>query len=137
MAIDHSKDYEFSYFGWKTLCKSYLIKRNNEETHETPQFMFMRVALAIHGPLDDIDAVLETYRLMSSKYFIHASPTLFNSGSVNQYLSSCFLIGMEDDSIDGIYKTLHKTALISKASFWWYRNSYLKHSRKRCLYFRF
>ncbi|CDO95259.1 unnamed protein product [Kluyveromyces dobzhanskii CBS 2104] len=114
-AIDKSRDYNFTYFGWKTLCKSYLMK-NNEQTHETPQFMFMRVSLAIHGPFDDIDAVLETFELMSQKYFIHASPTLFNSGTVNQYLSSCFLIGMEDDSIDGIYKTLHKTALISKAS---------------------
>lgn len=115
-AIDKSRDYNFTYFGWKTLCKSYLMKRNNEQTHETPQFMFMRVALAIHGPFDDIDSVLETFELMSQKYFIHASPTLCNSGTVNQYLSSCFLVGMEDDSIDGIYKTLHKTALISKAS---------------------
>ncbi|BAO40702.1 ribonucleoside-diphosphate reductase large chain 1 [Kluyveromyces marxianus] len=115
-AIDMSRDYYFTYFGWKTLCKSYLMKRNNEETYETPQFMFMRVALAIHGPFNDIDAVLETYQLMSQKYFIHASPTLFNSGTVNQYLSSCFLVAMEEDSIDGIYKTLHKTALISKAS---------------------
>lgn len=115
-AIDPMKDYNFTFFGWKTLCKSYLMKRNNEETYETPQFMFMRVALAIHGPFEDIDSVINTYKLMADKYFIHASPTLFNSGTVNQYLSSCFLIGMDEDSIDGIYKTLHKTALISKAS---------------------
>lgn len=115
-AIDHTKDYNFTYFGWKTLCKSYLIKHDNREVHETPQFLFMRVALAIHGPFADIESVLETYKLMSEKYFIHASPTLFNAGTVNSYLSSCFLIGMIDDSIDGIYRTLHKTALISKAS---------------------
>lgn len=114
-AICPERDYNFSYFGWKTLCQSYLIKNGNR-VHETPQFMFMRVALAIHGPFDDIDSVLKTYELMSKKYFIHASPTLFNAGTVNQYLSSCFLLGMAEDSIDGIFKTLHKTALISKAS---------------------
>ncbi|QLG70442.1 hypothetical protein HG535_0A03810 [Zygotorulaspora mrakii] len=114
-AIVSERDYEFTYFGWKTLCQSYLIKKANK-VHETPQFMFMRVALAIHGPYDDIDLVLSTYELMSQRYFIHASPTLFNAGTVNQYLSSCFLVGMQEDSIDGIYKTLHKTALISKAS---------------------
>ncbi|CAR22703.1 KLTH0D09922p [Lachancea thermotolerans CBS 6340] len=115
-AIQPDRDFDFSYFGWKTLSKSYLIKRKNEETHETPQFLFMRVALAIHGPRGDIDAVLETYDLMSRKFFIHASPTLFNAGTVNQYLSSCFLVAMIEDSIDGIYRTLHKTAMISKAS---------------------
>ncbi|SCV05753.1 LANO_0H14422g1_1 [Lachancea nothofagi CBS 11611] len=115
-AIAFERDFDFSYFAWKTMCKSYLIKRDNKEIHETPQFLFMRVALAIHGPRDDIEGVLQTYDLMSRKYFIHASPTLFNAGTVNQYLSSCFLVGMIEDSIDGIYRTLHKTAMISKAS---------------------
>lgn len=115
-AIVHERDLYFTYFGWKTLCQSYLIKKDSNRIHETPQFLFMRVALAIHGPYDDIELVLNTYELMSKKYFIHASPTLFNAGTVNQYLSSCFLLGMREDSIDGIFKTLHKTALISKAS---------------------
>ncbi|AET41583.1 uncharacterized protein Ecym_8305 [Eremothecium cymbalariae DBVPG len=114
-AIDSSRDYHFSYFGWKTLCKSYLLKKDGL-VHETPQQLFMRVALAIHGPFDDIDSVIETYNLMSKKFFIHASPTLFNAGTVHQYLSSCFLLGIIDDSIDGIYETLQKSALISKAS---------------------
>ncbi|GAV55149.1 hypothetical protein ZYGR_0AS04730 [Zygosaccharomyces rouxii] len=115
-AIVQERDFNFTYFGWRTLCQSYLIKKNADQIHETPQFLFMRVALAIHGPFDDIDAVIETYELMSRKYFIHASPTLFNAGTVNQYLSSCFLVGMKEDSIDGIFRTLHDTALISKAS---------------------
>ncbi|SCW03418.1 LAFE_0G09978g1_1 [Lachancea fermentati] len=115
-AIKYDRDFDFTYFGWKTLCKSYLIKRDNKNVHETPQFLFMRVALAIHGPNGSVDDVLETYDLMSRKFFIHASPTLFNAGTVNQYLSSCFLLGMLEDSIDGIYRTLHKTAMISKAS---------------------
>lgn len=115
-SIVPERDFHFTYFGWKTLCQSYLIKQNSRDVHETPQFLFMRVALAINGPYLDIDSVLETYELMSKRYFIHASPTLFNAGTVNQYLSSCFLVGMIEDSIDGIFKTLHKTAMISKAS---------------------
>lgn len=114
--IVQERDFNFTYFGWRTLCQSYLIKKNADQVHETPQFLFMRVALAIHGPFDDIDSVIETYELMSQKYFIHASPTLFNAGTVNQYLSSCFLVGMKEDSIDGIFQTVHDTALISKAS---------------------
>ena len=111
--IDSRRDLELTYFGIKTLQNSYLLKLDNVVS-ETPQFMFLRVAIGIHG--DDIDSVIETYELMSQKYFIHASPTLFNSGTEYNYLSSCFLLAMEDDSIDGIYKTLHKSALISKAS---------------------
>ncbi|KAG7662640.1 uncharacterized protein J8A68_003848 [[Candida] subhashii] len=111
--IDKSRDFELTYFGIKTLENSYLL-RMNDEISETPQFMFLRVAIGIH--FDNLDAVMETYDLMSQKYFIHASPTLYNSGSSFNYLSSCFLLGMKDDSIDGIYKTLHETALISKAS---------------------
>lgn len=115
-AIVSGRDYHFTYFGWKTLCQSYLLRKNSNDVHETPQFLFMRVALAIHGQFDDVESILETYELMSKRHFIHASPTLFNAGTVNQYLSSCFLLGMMEDSIDGIFKTLHKTALISKAS---------------------
>ncbi|AAS51381.1 ACR155Wp [Eremothecium gossypii ATCC 10895] len=114
-AIDDTLDFTFTYFGWKTLCKSYLLKHQGR-VHETPQYMFMRVALALHGPSGDIDRVLETYRLMANKYFIHASPTLFNAGTTSQFLSSCFLLGIHEDSIDGIYNALHKAALISKAS---------------------
>ncbi|KAK6204594.1 ribonucleotide reductase [Scheffersomyces amazonensis] len=111
--IEPSRDFDLSYFGLKTLEKSYLLRRNGEIS-ETPQFLFLRVAIGIHQ--DNLDNVVETYELMSNKYFIHASPTLFNAGTDYGYLSSCFLLAMEDDSIDGIYKTLHKAALISKAS---------------------
>ena len=108
-AIDHRRDYELSYFAVKTLQKSYLLVGS-----ETPQYMFMRVSLGIHG--QDVNSAIETYTYMSQKYFIHASPTLFNSGTNYNHLSSCFLLAMKEDSIDGIYKTLHETALISKAS---------------------
>lgn len=112
-AIVHSRDFDIEYFGFKTLQKSYLLK-SGDMIAETPQYLFMRVALGIHQ--DDIDKVLETYELMSKKYFIHASPTLFNAGLENPFLSSCFLVAMKDDSIDGIYKTLYETAMISKAA---------------------
>ncbi|KAK6456074.1 ribonucleoside-diphosphate reductase alpha subunit [Scheffersomyces xylosifermentans] len=111
--IEKQRDFELTYFGIKTLQKSYLLKIDGKVA-ETPQFMFLRVAIGIHG--DNMEEVVETYELMSNKYFIHASPTLYNAGTEYNYLSSCFLIAMEDDSIDGIYKTLHKAALISKAS---------------------
>lgn len=106
--IDHKRDYGFGYFGIKTLQRGYL----NEG--ETPQYLFMRVALGIHG--DDYPRVKETYDLMSQKYFTHATPTLFNSGSNNPQLSSCFLVAMKDDSIEGIYDTLKECAQISKWS---------------------
>lgn len=112
-AIDHSRDFDIDYFGFRTLERSYFLRLEGK-IHETPQFLFMRVSLGIH--LDNIDKALETYELMSKKYFIHASPTLFNSGLENPGLSSCFLVAMKDDSIDGIYKTLHSTAMISKYS---------------------
>ncbi|KAK6459965.1 ribonucleotide reductase [Scheffersomyces coipomensis] len=111
--VEPSRDYDLSYFGLKTLEKSYLLNVSGRVS-ETPQFMFLRVAIGIHQ--DNLDNIVETYELMSNKYFIHASPTLFNAGTDYNYLSSCFLLAMEDDSIDGIYKTLHKSALISKAS---------------------
>lgn len=108
VAIEHSRDYDFGYFGLKTLQKSYL----NEG--ETPQYMFMRVAVGIHG--DDIPRVLETYDLMSKKYFIHATPTLFNAGTKRPQMSSCFLVAMKDDSVEGIYDTIKECAQISKWS---------------------
>ena len=106
--IIHSRDYDFGYFGIKTLQKGYL----NEG--ETPQYMFMRVALEIHG--EDLTRVQQTYNLMSKKYFTHATPTLFNAGTPNPQMSSCFLVAMKDDSIDGIYETLKECAHISKWS---------------------
>lgn len=112
-AIDTTRDFELNYFGVKTLQKSYLLNID-QQISETPQYMFMRVSLGIHG--QDVNSAIETYSYMSQKYFIHASPTLFNSGTNYNHLSSCFLLAMKHDSIDGIYKTLHETALISKAS---------------------
>jgi len=106
--IDHARDYNFGYFGIKTLQKGYL----NEG--ETPQYMFMRVALAIHG--DDYPRVKESYDLMSQKFFTHASPTMFNAGSSRQQMSSCFLVATKDDSIEGIYDTIKECAQISKWS---------------------
>lgn len=112
-AIDSTRDFDIDYFGFRTLEKSYLLKLE-DKLHETPQFLFMRVALGIH--MSDIDSAIETYNYMSQKYFIHASPTLFNSGYDKPYLSSCFLLAMKDDSIDGIYRTLYDTAMISKGA---------------------
>jgi ribonucleoside-diphosphate reductase alpha subunit len=106
--IVHTRDYNFGYFGIKTLQKGYL----NEG--ETPQYLFMRVALGIHG--GDLARVRETYDLMSQKYFTHATPTLFNSGTPKPQMSSCFLVAMKEDSIDGIYETLKECAHISKWS---------------------
>ena len=106
--IDRERDYDIGYFGIKTLQKGYLYPG------ETPQYMFMRVALGIHG--DDYSRVKETYELMSKKYFTHATPTLFNAGTKRPQMSSCFLVAMKDDSIDGIYDTLKECARISKWS---------------------
>ena len=109
--IDYSRDFLFDYFGFKTLERSYLIKIN-KRVIERPQHMWMRVAIGIHG--DDIKEVLNTYDLMSKKYFTHATPTLFNSGTSRPQLSSCFLSSMNDDSVEGIYESLKEMALISK-----------------------
>lgn len=109
----YNRDYTFDYFGFKTLERSYLLKMNGEIV-ERPQHLFMRVAIGIHG--DDIDAALETYDLMSQKWFIHATPTLFNAGTNVPQLSSCFLVQMQDDSIEGIYNTLSQCAKISQAA---------------------
>jgi ribonucleoside-diphosphate reductase alpha subunit len=112
-AIIYERDYHFDFFGFKTLEKSYLLKVNGKIA-ERPQHMFMRVALGIHKT--DIDAAIETYNLMSEKWFIHATPTLFNSGTPKPQMSSCFLLSMKDDSINGIYDTLKDCALISQSA---------------------
>lgn len=112
-AIIHDRDYKYNYFGFKTLERSYLLKINGKVA-ERPQHMLMRVSVGIHH--DDIDSAIETYNLMSEKWFTHASPTLFNSGTMRPQLSSCFLLAMESDSIEGIYNTLKQCALISKSA---------------------
>ena len=106
--IQRDRDYDFGYFGLKTLQKMYL------NSGETPQYMFMRVAVGIHQ--DDLERVKKTYEFMSKKYFIHATPTLFNAGSVHPQMSSCFLLGIKEDSIGGIYQTMEQCANISKWS---------------------
>ncbi|KAJ2643919.1 ribonucleotide-diphosphate reductase subunit rnr1 [Coemansia sp. RSA 1694] len=110
-AVDYTRDFGYNYFGFKTLERSYLL-RINGRVAERPQHLLMRVSLGIHG--SNIDAALETYDLMSRKLFTHASPTLFNSGTPRPQLSSCFLVAMHDDSIEGIYDTLKVCAQISK-----------------------
>jgi len=109
--IKHDRDFDFGYFGLKTLEKSYL-QRVDGKLIETPQYLFMRVAIGIHGK--DITCVLETYDKMSQGLFIHATPTLFNAGTPRPQMSSCFLIANKEDSIDGIYGTLTECAQISK-----------------------
>lgn len=110
-AIIHDRDFEYDYFGFKTLERGYLFRVNGKVV-ERPQQMIMRVALGIHK--SDIKAALETYELMSQKFFTHATPTLFNAGTPRPQLSSCFLLAMQDDSIEGIYDTLKQCACISK-----------------------
>ena len=97
-AIIYDRDYEYNYFGFKTLERSYLMKIDGKPV-ERPQHMLMRVSLGIHG--NNLDAALETYECMSQKFFTHASPTLFNSGTPRPQMSSCFLLTMSDDSIEG------------------------------------
>ena len=111
--IIYSRDFNYDYFGFKTLERSYLLKTDGEIA-ERPQHMLMRVSIGIH--IDDLDAALETYELMSKKYFTHATPTLFNAGTPKPQLSSCFLLAMQEDSIDGIYNTLKQTAKISQSA---------------------
>lgn len=112
-AIIHHRDFNFDYFGFKTLERSYLMKLNGKIV-ERPQHMLMRVAIGIHR--DDIEAALQTYDLMSQKWFIHATPTLFNAGTPKPQLSSCFLLTMKDDSIPGIFDTLKQCAEISQSA---------------------
>jgi ribonucleotide reductase alpha subunit len=109
--IKPERDFDYGYFGLKTLEKSYLQKVKGKIC-ETPSYMFMRVAIGIHG--DDFASILETYNFMSQGYFIHATPTLFNAGTHRPQMSSCFLVANKDDAIDGIYDTLHECAAISK-----------------------
>jgi ribonucleoside-diphosphate reductase alpha subunit len=109
--LDYDRDYLIDYFGFKTLERAYLMKIN-KETVERPQHMWLRVAVGIHG--DNLEKVKETYDCMSQKYFTHATPTLFNAGTPHPQLSSCYLLSMENDSIEGIYNTLKDCALISK-----------------------
>ncbi|MEC8249653.1 MAG: ribonucleoside-diphosphate reductase subunit alpha [Candidatus Thermoplasmatota archaeon] len=111
--IDYNRDFNYDYFGFKTLERSYLLKLNGEVA-ERPQHMLMRVAVGIHH--QDIQKALETYDLMSQGYFTHATPTLFNSGTPTPQMSSCFLLTMQDDSLVGIYDTLKQCALISKSA---------------------
>lgn len=111
--IIYTRDFNYDYFGFKTLERSYLLKINGKIV-ERPQHMLMRVSVGIH--LDDLKSVIETYDLMSKKYFTHATPTLFNAGTPKPQMSSCFLLAMQDDSIDGIYDTLKQTAKISQSA---------------------
>lgn len=112
-AIIYNRDYDYDYFGFKTLERAYLLKLNNKVA-ERPQHMIMRVAVGIHK--EDIDSAIETYQLMSEKWFTHATPTLFNAGTPKPQLSSCFLLTAQDDSIEGIFNTLKQTALISQSA---------------------
>lgn len=111
--IIYNRDFGYDFFGFKTLERSYLLKINGQIV-ERPQHMLMRVAIGIHK--EDIDAAIETYELMSKRYFTHATPTLFNAGTPKPQMSSCFLLQMQDDSIGGIYDTLKQTAKISQSA---------------------
>ena len=112
-AIIYDRDYSFDYFGFKTLERSYLLRMNGKVV-ERPQHVLMRAAIGIHG--EDIDDAIETYNLMSEKWFIHATPTLFNAGTPRPQLSSCFLLSVTEDSIPGIFETLTRCAKISQSA---------------------
>jgi ribonucleoside-diphosphate reductase alpha subunit len=112
-AVLYDRDFSYDFFGFKTLERSYLMKVDGKVV-ERPQHLLMRVAIGIHG--EDIPAAIETYHLLSEKWFTHATPTLFNAGTPKPQLSSCFLLTMKDDSIDGIYDTLKQTAKISQSA---------------------
>src|SRR3978361_522744 len=112
-SIIYDRDFGFDYFGFKTLEKSYLLKLDGKIA-ERPQHLFMRVSVGIHK--DDVESAIKTYNLMSERWFTHATPTLFNAGTPKPQMSSCFLLTMKDDSIDGIYDTLKQTAKISQSA---------------------
>ena len=112
-SIIYDRDFGFDYFGFKTLEKSYLLRIDGKVV-ERPQHMYMRVAIGIHK--DDVESAIKTYNLMSERWFTHATPTLFNAGTPKPQMSSCFLLAMKDDSIDGIYDTLKQTAKISQSA---------------------
>jgi ribonucleoside-diphosphate reductase alpha subunit len=122
--IHQNRDMDMTYFGFKTLERSYLLRTDKGEVVERPQYLFMRVALGIHccnendtcSEEEQLEAAFETYDMMSQGYFTHASPTLFHSGTTHPQLSSCFLVQMTEDSINGIYDTLKRCAVISKAA---------------------
>lgn len=117
-AINHMLDYDYNYFGFRTLERSYLLRVNND-TVERPQHMLMRVAIGINaggGYEDSLGDVLQTYRLLSQKYYTHATPTLFSAGTDHAQMSSCFLMQIHDDSIKGIYKTLNDGAIIAQSA---------------------
>lgn len=111
--INYERDFNYDFFGFKTLERSYLLKIHGKIV-ERPQDMLMRVSIGIHK--EDLEAAFQTYNLMSEKWFTHATPTLFNAGTPNPQMSSCFLLTMQDDSLDGIYDTLKQCALISKSA---------------------
>ena len=112
-SIIYDRDYSFDFFGFKTLERSYLLRMNGQVV-ERPQHLLMRAAIGIHGK--DIESAIETYRLMSEKWFIHATPTLFNAATPKPQLSSCFLLSMTEDSISGIFETLSRCAKISQSA---------------------
>jgi ribonucleoside-diphosphate reductase alpha chain len=112
-AIIYDRDFEYDYFGFKTLEKSYLLKMHGK-IEERPQQMLMRVSIGIHKC--DLDKAIETYHLMSEKWFTHATPTMFNAGTPFPQMSSCFLLSMKEDSIEGIFETLKLCAQISKSA---------------------
>uniref|UniRef100_A0A7E4W725 Ribonucleoside-diphosphate reductase n=1 Tax=Panagrellus redivivus TaxID=6233 RepID=A0A7E4W725_PANRE len=112
-AIKYDRDYDYTYFGFKTLERSYLLKTGGKIA-ERPQHMLMRVAVGIHG--EDIESAIETYNLMSERWFTHATPTLFNAGTPRPQMSSCFLLTMSEDSVEGIFDTLKQCARISKSA---------------------
>ncbi len=112
-SVIHDRDFGYDFFGFKTLERSYLLKINGQIV-ERPQHMLMRVSVGIHK--DDIEAAIDTYNLMSERWFTHATPTLFNAGTPKPQMSSCFLLTMKDDSIDGIYDTLKQCAKISQSA---------------------
>lgn len=111
-SIDHSLDFTYEIFGFETLKRSYLQKTNKGQIIETPQYMHMRVAIGVHG--DDINSIINMYELLSKKLYTHSSPTIFNSGTVHPQMASCFLLDVEEDSIEGIFNTLGESAKISK-----------------------
>ncbi|KAL3929633.1 MAG: hypothetical protein SGPRY_001875 [Prymnesium sp.] len=112
-ALIYDRDFDYDYFGFKTLEKSYLLRMRNKVV-ERPQQMLMRVAIGIHK--DDLDSAINTYNLMSQKWFTHATPTMFNAGTPSPQMSSCFLLAMKEDSIEGIFETLKLCAQISKSA---------------------
>lgn len=112
--IDYQRDFNYDYFGYRTLERAYLFKDGNGKVIERPQQMLMRVSIGIH--LNDLESAFETYDLMSSLFFTHATPTLFNSGTPKPQMSSCFLLTIKEDSVEGIFDTLKQIAIISKAA---------------------